>query len=431
MEQLWPDRPADAALNNLHQALRVARTALSVTDKAGQRILVLREGVLSLCPNGGLWVDAEAFASAVREASVASRLAGHLAARDLYRGELLPDDRYADWAEAPREAVAQDYLTLLSQLAGCWSARETAKPRSRRSASCSSTTGRRKRAQKSDAPVRPRRSAADGPPPVRAAARRAGARARRSNRPTRAGSSTARSSRAASRPAAPTNAVSAAASTGVTPGSPADLADSSRPLAHRTVGRRRHNLPVQLSSFVGREREMREIERLLVSSRALTLTGPGGAGKTRLAIEAAAVPAQRVRGRCLARGTGGLERAGTCRPGDRRSCSTSVNRRPSRSLELVIRHVDERRPAPASRQLRAPRRGMRVRRSVVAHRVSKSSDPGNQPAVAPDSGRGRVSRALPPRPRPGRRNGPWPSLPRSTPSGCSRSAPRPSFRPSR
>ena len=118
MEQLWPDRPADSALNNLHQALRVARTALSVTDDAGQRILVLREGVLSLCPNGNLWVDAEAFASAVRDAAtVASGLAGHLAARELYRGELLPDDRYADWAEAPRETVAQAYLTLLAQLA--------------------------------------------------------------------------------------------------------------------------------------------------------------------------------------------------------------------------------------------------------------------------------------------------------------------------
>ena len=50
---------------------------------------------------------------------------------------------------------------------------------------------------------------------------------------------------------------------------------------------RAHNLPVQLSSFVGREREVRQIERLLDSARALTLTGPGGTGKTRLAIEAA------------------------------------------------------------------------------------------------------------------------------------------------
>jgi predicted ATPase/class 3 adenylate cyclase len=48
------------------------------------------------------------------------------------------------------------------------------------------------------------------------------------------------------------------------------------------------NLPVQLTSFVGREREMAEVQRLLAKSRLLTLTGPGGTGKTRLALQAAA-----------------------------------------------------------------------------------------------------------------------------------------------
>jgi predicted ATPase/DNA-binding CsgD family transcriptional regulator len=45
---------------------------------------------------------------------------------------------------------------------------------------------------------------------------------------------------------------------------------------------------VQASSFVGRERELDELEGMLASSRLLTLTGPGGCGKTRLALEAAA-----------------------------------------------------------------------------------------------------------------------------------------------
>jgi predicted ATPase/class 3 adenylate cyclase len=49
-----------------------------------------------------------------------------------------------------------------------------------------------------------------------------------------------------------------------------------------------HNLPVQLTSFVGREREMAELKPLLASSRLLTLTGPGGTGKTRLALRLAA-----------------------------------------------------------------------------------------------------------------------------------------------
>jgi predicted ATPase len=46
-------------------------------------------------------------------------------------------------------------------------------------------------------------------------------------------------------------------------------------------------LPTPLSSFVGRERELAEIGRLLKTTRLLTLTGAGGVGKTRLALEAA------------------------------------------------------------------------------------------------------------------------------------------------
>lgn len=49
-----------------------------------------------------------------------------------------------------------------------------------------------------------------------------------------------------------------------------------------------NNLPVQLTSFIGREREMAEVIRLLGSTRLLTLTGMGGTGKTRLSLQAAA-----------------------------------------------------------------------------------------------------------------------------------------------
>jgi len=48
-----------------------------------------------------------------------------------------------------------------------------------------------------------------------------------------------------------------------------------------------HNLPAQLTSFVGRRKEIDEIRRLLATTRLLTLTGAGGCGKTRLALQVA------------------------------------------------------------------------------------------------------------------------------------------------
>ncbi|MCB0183361.1 MAG: AAA family ATPase, partial [Caldilineaceae bacterium] len=73
-----------------------------------------------------------------------------------------------------------------------------------------------------------------------------------------------------------------------TPVRPAHVAENDGPL---------HNLPVQLTSFIGRKTELAEIHRLLTPDaethagadvRLLTLTGPGGTGKTRLALKAAA-----------------------------------------------------------------------------------------------------------------------------------------------
>jgi predicted ATPase len=58
---------------------------------------------------------------------------------------------------------------------------------------------------------------------------------------------------------------------------------------------RRRNLPLQLTSFVGREREIGELATLLDGSRLVTLTGAGGSGKTRLAIEVAARQAEGTR----------------------------------------------------------------------------------------------------------------------------------------
>jgi predicted ATPase/class 3 adenylate cyclase len=56
----------------------------------------------------------------------------------------------------------------------------------------------------------------------------------------------------------------------------------------RALDARPNNLPLQLTSFVGRKEQIAEVERLLDRTRLLTLTGPGGSGKSRLALRVAA-----------------------------------------------------------------------------------------------------------------------------------------------
>lgn len=58
--------------------------------------------------------------------------------------------------------------------------------------------------------------------------------------------------------------------------------------ALRTLSSAPNNLPVQLTSFVGRKRELGEARALLAKTRLLTLVGPGGTGKSRLSLELAA-----------------------------------------------------------------------------------------------------------------------------------------------
>jgi class 3 adenylate cyclase len=55
----------------------------------------------------------------------------------------------------------------------------------------------------------------------------------------------------------------------------------------KTLDRFPHNLPVQLTSFIGREKETAEVLHLLNNTRLLTLSGVGGTGKTRLGLHVA------------------------------------------------------------------------------------------------------------------------------------------------
>jgi non-specific serine/threonine protein kinase len=67
-----------------------------------------------------------------------------------------------------------------------------------------------------------------------------------------------------------------------------ELETAGHPLPRQRHGSAEHNLPVQVTAFIGRERELDELTERLRSTHLLTLTGTGGCGKTRLALELAA-----------------------------------------------------------------------------------------------------------------------------------------------
>jgi predicted ATPase len=163
MDALWPDRDLAAAANNLNQAVHAARKAL------GAEAIELQDGLLRLEAD----LDVDVFELAAADARRDPTASACERALSLYGGELLPENRYDDWAELERGRLAAIHEELEQTLAEL----------------------------------------------------------------------------------------------GVAPG--------------------RRRLPLETSTFVGREHELAELRTLLERTRLLTLAGTGGAGKTRLALELA------------------------------------------------------------------------------------------------------------------------------------------------
>ena len=130
VDLLWPELDPDAGSNNLHQALHVARRTLGALfpETKPNRILRLQRGVLSLEPPAPLWIDAESFEREARELQSIDDPASFYPTLDIYRGDLLPDDLYEDWAAEHRIALHEQYLSLLDRLAALHRARYEATP---------------------------------------------------------------------------------------------------------------------------------------------------------------------------------------------------------------------------------------------------------------------------------------------------------------
>jgi len=275
MDLLWPRLGAQAAANNLHRNLYVARRTLDPESLTSSRCLTLRGEQLVLSPERDLWVDVDAFEQAAEAARYSWEPAAYRAAIDLYAGELLPEDRYEEWTEEHRRRLREIYLSLLLSLAHLQEERKDHD-------GAAETLGE----VLAEDPVR--EEAHVGLMRLHALRGRQGEALRQYERleeilfqelgtqPSVA--SHVLREEIAGRRFLPPNGQPRVVSGPASPseGQREDSDESSK-----------HNLPAARTSFVGRERELIEVKRLLAMTRLLTLTGAGGSGKTRLAFEVA------------------------------------------------------------------------------------------------------------------------------------------------
>lgn len=114
MDTLWPELDPQAARANLHKAASLARRATGSKD-----FVVLRGGAVVLCPGAAVEVDAERFSASAEAALRSGEAAACTEAAAGYGGELLPDERYEEWALAERDRLRRLHVDLLST-AGRW-----------------------------------------------------------------------------------------------------------------------------------------------------------------------------------------------------------------------------------------------------------------------------------------------------------------------
>lgn len=111
MDTLWPELEPDAAAANLRKATHHLRRALGTAEP-----VVIEASQVALCPDWAIATDAERFEAAARDAQAAGAQACADAAA-LYGGELLPEDRYAEWTDDTRQRLHLKYIQLLKSAA--------------------------------------------------------------------------------------------------------------------------------------------------------------------------------------------------------------------------------------------------------------------------------------------------------------------------
>lgn len=259
--RLWPDRPAAAAANNLRVTAHTLRATLQRASPAPSSRGWLVSDQHGLRLDGPVWTDVADFERAAQAGTDADAVQRAIA---LYTGDLLPEDPYADWAAGRRETLRQQYLALLVKLA------RLAEQHDNRAAAIAAL----ERLVTAE-PAREREQRWLMRLYVQGGQRLLALRHYEQL-------VAILHQELGVAPQAVTRRLYEAILAGEMPPARAapDLAELAPPA-------RRGTLPVLATSLVGRRAELAHLTELLTSARLLTLTGPGGVGKTCLALEAA------------------------------------------------------------------------------------------------------------------------------------------------
>ncbi len=276
LEALWPNTDPSTAANLFYQMLHITRKLLRPVSEGH---LTLEKGILYLSPENDISIDIEQFEQAAAQILGLATETSHamaLASQDplnfqvalsFYRGELLPEDRYEEWARERRERLHQIYLRLLLELARLHENRgeftigiETykralAEDRANEDAHLGlmrlyGLSGKRQQA------LRQFQLLKEG-----------------------------LKEELEAEPGLAANQLYEAIQSGQFQTTTAALPRDSSTLS--TPGQVPNNLPIPVTSFIGREAEVAEVVHLLERHRLVTLHGSGGTGKTRLALEVA------------------------------------------------------------------------------------------------------------------------------------------------
>ncbi len=118
IDRLWPEADPTAAGNSLHQAILVVRRVMDASRSAAKRESCIRlSGDMVTLITESVSIDIDKFENLARYGLRSREVDELTSAVDIYGGELLPEDRYEDWAEGRREHLARLYAEVLVSLA--------------------------------------------------------------------------------------------------------------------------------------------------------------------------------------------------------------------------------------------------------------------------------------------------------------------------